>query len=412
MKKIFFCAGLVIFTNLLHAQTRVLFIGNSYTAVNNLPQLTADCALSIGFAGMPMEVASSTPGGTTFQMHTTNASSQSLINQGNWDYVVLQEQSQLPSFPDSQVAAECFPFAAQLNNQILAVDSCTETVFYMTWGRQNGDAGNCAFWPPVCTYEGMDSLLNLRYRQMAIDNNAILSPVGALWNYIRNTYPEINLYSADGSHPSLEGSYAAACSMIAVMLRTDPYLITYSSTLDPVVAEKIRLAAQAVVFNNLMEWHVGEYDPAVLVNTFSNGLALQIDNQSNSNWNFSWDFGDGNSSTLFAPTHTYNSAGSYVLSYTATDACGRTSQGDWSIQISEIGIEEIEKNYVVRSLENEFVIDFNTIANNIHVYDLNGRLQSSSIQNQSFFSVAKSNAPRIIQFTMNGITQRILLGIE
>ena len=412
MKKIFFCAGLVCFANLLHAQTRVLFIGNSYTAVNNLPQLTADCALSIGFAGMPMEVGSSTPGGTTFQMHTTNATSQSLINQGNWDYVVLQEQSQLPSFPDSQVATECFPFAAQLNNQILSVDSCTETVFYMTWGRQNGDAGNCGFWPPVCTYEGMDSLLNLRYRQMAIDNNAILSPVGALWNYIRNTYPEINLYSADGSHPSLEGSYAAACSMIAVMLRTDPYLITYSATLDPVVAEKIKLAAQTVVFNNLMEWHVGEYDPAVMVNTTSSGLTLQIDNQSNSNWNFNWDFGDGNSSTLFAPNHSYNSSGTYVLSYNAIDACGRTSQGDWNIQISENGIEEIEKKYTVRNLENEFVIDFNSIATNVHVYDLNGRLLSSSIQNHTFFSVAKSSAPRIIQFTMNGITQRILLGIE
>jgi hypothetical protein len=61
MKKIFFFAGLVFFANLLHAQTRVLFIGNSYTAVNNLPQLTADCALSIGVAGMPLEVASSTP---------------------------------------------------------------------------------------------------------------------------------------------------------------------------------------------------------------------------------------------------------------------------------------------------------------------------------------------------------------
>jgi len=412
MKKIVFCAGLVFFANLLHAQTRVLFIGNSYTAVNNLPQLTADCALSIGFAGMPMEVASSTPGGTTFQMHTTNASSQSLINQGNWDYVVLQEQSQLPSFPDSQVATECFPFAAQLNNQILAVDSCTETVFYMTWGRQNGDAGNCAFWPPVCTYEGMDSLLNLRYKQMAIDNDAILSPVGALWNYIRNTYPEINLYAADGSHPSLEGSYAAACSMIAVMLRTDPYLITYSSTLDPVVAEKIRLAAQAVVFNNLMEWHVGEYDPAISVNTSSNGLALQIDNQSNPSWNFTWDFGDGNSSTLFAPTHTYNSSGTYVLSYAATDPCGRTSQGDWNIQISENGIKEIEKKYVVRNLENEFAIDFSSSASDIRIFDLNGRLIQLSSNNHSSFYITKSNSPRIIQFTMNGISHRILLGVE
>lgn len=412
MKKIVFCAGLLFCGNLLLSQTRVLFIGNSYTAVNNLPQLTADCALSIGFAGMPMEVASSTPGGTTFQVHTTNATSQSLINQGNWDYVVLQEQSQLPSFPDSQVATECFPFAAQLNNQILSVDSCTETVFYMTWGRQNGDASNCAFWPPVCTYEGMDSLLNLRYRQMAIDNSAILSPVGALWNYIRNTYPEINLYSADGSHPSLEGSYAAACSMIAVMLRTDPYLITYSSTLDPVVAEKIKLAAQTVVFNNLLEWHVGEYDPAVLINTSSNGLTLQIDNQSNPNWNFTWDFGDGSTSTDFSPQHIYNSAGSYNLSYSATDACEGTSQGDWSIQILENSIEEIDKNYVIRTLENEFAIDFKSVASNIHVYDLNGRILSEYSQNHSTFHIAKSNTPRIIQFIMNGINHRILLGVE
>ena len=412
MKKLFFCAGLVCFANLLHAQTRVLFVGNSYTAVNNLPQLTADCALSIGFAGMPMEVASSTPGGTTFQMHTTNTTSQSLINQGNWDYVVLQEQSQLPSFPDGQVAAECFPFAAQLNDQILAADSCTETVFYMTWGRQNGDASNCASWPPVCTYEGMDSLLNLRYRQMAIDNDAILSPVGALWKYIRTTYPEINLYSTDGSHPSLEGSYAAACSMIAVILRTDPYLITYTSTLDPVVAEKIKLAAQEVVFNNLMEWHVGEYDPAVLVNTVSNGLTLQFDNQSVSSWNFTWDFGDGSSSTDFSPQHTYANAGVYSLSYAAIDGCGRTSQGYWEIQLLDNGVAELEKKYIVRTLENEFVIDFSSLASDVRIFDLNGRLIQMSNNNHSSFCIAKSNSPRVIQFTMNGISHRILLGIE
>ncbi len=412
MKKIFFCAGLVCFANLLHAQTRVLFIGNSYTAVNNLPQLTADCALSIGFAGFPMEIASSTPGGTTFQVHTTNAPSQSLINQGNWDYVVLQEQSQLPSFPDAQVAAECFPFAAALNEQILAADSCAETIFYMTWGRQNGDASNCASWPPVCTYEGMDSLLNLRYRQMAIDNQAILSPVGALWKYIRTNYPEINLYAADGSHPSLEGTYAAACSMVSVIFRTDPTLITYSTTLDPVVAEKIRLAAQAVVFNNLAEWHVGEYDPEVLVNTTSNGLTLQLDNQSVSSWNFTWDFGDGNSSTDFSTQHTYANAGVYSLSYSAIDACGRTSQGYWEIQILDNGVSELDKKYIVRNLENEFVIDFSSEASDIRIYDLNGRVITSSSQNYYSFGVAKTSSPRIIQFTMNGLNHRILLGVE
>jgi hypothetical protein len=282
----------------------------------------------------------------------------------------------------------------------------------MTWGRQNGDAGNCAFWPPVCTYEGMDSLLNLRYRQMAIANNAIISPVGALWNYIRNTYPEINLYSADGSHPSLEGSYAAACSMIAVMLRTDPYLITYSSTLDPIVAEKIKLAAQAVVFNNLMEWHVGEYDPAVSISTSSAGLYLQIENQSATGWNFTWDFGDGSSSNDYSPQHLYNSAGSYVLSYNAFDACGRMAQGYFDITIQENNLNEIKREYRVRNLESGFELDFNFPVTSISVYDLSGRLIEYSQKKQNTFFVEKSISPKIIQFIMNDISHRILLGIE
>jgi hypothetical protein len=246
---------------------------------------------------------------------------------------------------------------------------------------------------------------------MAIDNQAVLSPVGALWKYIRTTYPEINLYSADGSHPSLEGSYAAACSMIAVMLRTDPYLITYSSTLDPVVAEKIKLAAQEVVFNNLLEWHVGEYDPAVSISTSSNGLNLQIENQSATGWSFTWDFGDGSSSTDFAAEHVYNSSGSYVLSYSAIDACGRTAQGSFDIQMQENNIEEIKYEYRVRNLENGFMLDFNFPVTALTVYDLNGRLMECSMENQNSFFLKKSNSPRIIQFIMNGISHRILLGV-
>ena len=108
----------------------VLFIGNSYTAVNNLPEMIK---LSATSAGDEIIYDASIPGGTTFQQHSTNAQTLSKINSKAWDYVVLQEQSQLPSFPDSQVATSVYPYATALNNQILANNSCTETLFYMTW---------------------------------------------------------------------------------------------------------------------------------------------------------------------------------------------------------------------------------------------------------------------------------------
>ena len=146
---------------------KVLFIGNSYTYVNNLPELVSSM---YGASGDGFEYVMSVPGGCTFQQHCTL--SLPYIQQGDWDYVVLQEQSQLPSFPDAQ---------------------------------------NCPYFPPLCTYEGMDSLLYARYMLMAEDNHTCVSPVGAAWHYVRGNHPEIELYQSDESHPAYMGSYIAAC---------------------------------------------------------------------------------------------------------------------------------------------------------------------------------------------------------
>src|SRR4030095_16902448 len=139
---------LLIFTSLtMHAQvTKVLFIGNSYTYVNDLPLLVHDLALANGDT---IIVDSSAPGGSTLEMHCTNATTISKIYSQQWDYVILQEQSQLPSFQPSQVLTDVYPFAAQLDSMIHNNNPCTETVFYMTWGRKNGDASNCASYPPI-----------------------------------------------------------------------------------------------------------------------------------------------------------------------------------------------------------------------------------------------------------------------
>ena len=181
---------------------RVLFIGDSYTDVNNLPQMVSDVARSMGDE---MSFASNTPGGCTFQQHCTNQSMQ-MICQGGWDVVVLQEQSQYPSFPQSQVEAEVFPYAERLVDSIYAHNPCAEPMFYMTWGRRDGDQQNAQFFPVLGTYEGMDSMLCLRYTYMAEANDASLCPVGRVWRQLRRSNPEIELYSSDGSQPSVAGT--------------------------------------------------------------------------------------------------------------------------------------------------------------------------------------------------------------
>lgn len=338
-----FISSLVIAQN----QTKhVLFLGNSYTYVNNLPQMFADVALSTSDT---VVFDSNAPGGYTLQLHSTNATSISKINSGGWDYIVLQEQSQLPSFPISQVETDVFPYAHFLDSVINLYNPCVETAFYMTWGRKNGDATNCSFWPPVCTYDGMDSLLNLRYRMMADSNAAILSPVGAVWNYIRKNNPNIELYSADESHPSLAGTYAAACCFYATIFRKDPTLISFNSSLTAAYADSIKLAAKLIVYDSLLNWHIGAYDPIADFNFNTNSTQVSFINTSTNAISYTWDFGDGNSSTLINPVHTYSGSGIYPVKLTA-EKCGVSSTFNQNININVSGVSNLDENKVTWSI--------------------------------------------------------------
>ena len=221
---------------------KVLFIGNSYTYVNDLPGTVRTLALGCGDT---LNFEQSTPGGCTFQNHLSNAATTSLIAQGGWDNVILQEQSQLPSFPITDVQSQCFPFAQQLCDLIRNSTPDAGIVFYMTWGRKNGDATNCAAYPPLCTYEGMDSLLYWRYLQMAEDNHAAVSPVGRVWHVLRDNHPEIELYSSDESHPSVAGTYAAAVTFYTILFKKSPMCTSSTCLKSYGFTTRIRLTPHA-----------------------------------------------------------------------------------------------------------------------------------------------------------------------
>lgn len=315
---------------------RTLFLGNSYTYTNNLPQMTADMAASVGDT---LVFDSSAPGGHTLQGHTANAVSLAKMAQGNWDYVVLQEQSQRPAFPDGQVANDVFPYARKLDTLIRTSSPCAETVFFMTWGYKNGDAGNCPNWPPICTYAGMDSMLRARYTYMADENEGVLSPVGAVWRYLRANHPAINLYAGDGSHPEVAGTYAAAACFYTVLFRKDPTLITYTGSLNAATATDIKNAVKTIVYNNLAQWLVGTYDPVANFTHAASGTQVNFNNTSTQADTYSWNFGDGNTATTASPQHFYGTAGTYTVRLIAT-RCGRSDTLDKIITTGPLGWEE------------------------------------------------------------------------
>ena len=175
---------------------------------------------------------------------------------GTWDYVVLQDQSQLPSFPPNQVATQSLPYAQALSDSIYKYNPCGKPLFFMTWGRENGDASNCAFYPPVCTYEGMQGRLRSSYLIMGQQNNAPVSPVGAVWRETRSKYPNIGLYDADESHPNLKGSYLAACTFYASLYHKSPVGAWRPTGIDSTTAFTLQKQANTTVFDSLNVWGI------------------------------------------------------------------------------------------------------------------------------------------------------------
>jgi PKD repeat protein len=300
---------------------RILFIGNSYTYVNDLPNTLVNIALSMGDT---IVVDNSTPGGYTFNSHSTDVNTQNKIKLGNWDYIVLQEQSQIPSFDPSQVATDCYPYAKKLCDTIKKYNPCGEILFYMTWGRKNGDASNCASYPPICTYAGMQQRLRDSYLEMCDTNNATCSPVGAVWRNYRASYPLVELYNADESHPSVNGTYLAACTFYSTIYHKSTIGATFVlGGVNSNDATTIQTVSSNTVLDSIELWQHAGRIPIAKYTYLTNGMTVNFMNQSLRSNLYSWNFGDGSALNFTSsPSHAYATSGTYTVSLKAQyDSC-------------------------------------------------------------------------------------------
>ncbi len=342
-----FILCLVMLGNAIQAEAgkklKVLFIGNSYTYYNSMQQIVADMASS---AGDTLLYASSTPGGFSFMDHYTHAPTLSLIQAGGWDYVVLQDQSAAPALPPYLFEPNVLPFAKRLDSLVRVYSPCAQTMYYMTWGYKNGSGGYCSIyspggWPNYCTYSSMDSTLRYRYMLLADSTKSDVSPVGPARRYIRATYPGIELYDADESHPSVAGSYTSAACFYTALFRRDPSLVSFNFSLDSATAANIRNAVKKVVYDSMQYWHIGQYRTESAFKYTGNTHTITFTNSSANATGYTWHFGDGQTATTANPAHTYTTPGSYTAMLVATNGgsgCNDTSYG--VVNVFPVGISQ------------------------------------------------------------------------
>lgn len=339
MKKLLL--SLIILTSLYsHADSKsVLFIGNSYTYYNNMPNLLKQIALS---AGDTIDAVSHTPGGRRISQHANDPQVYDLIRSRQWDYVVVQCQSQEPSFSDGQVAADVFPYAKQICDSIRNNSNCSIPLFYMTWGRKNGDSRNCPFFPPLCTYEGMDSVLQSNYLKMGKQNDSEVAPVGAVWRELRSSSKSIDLYHSDESHPSFMGSMAIAYTFYTTIFRKSPYDASFIGAASQEDIDSIQYAVDKVLFQNREQFYIGSSDPDATF-TYSNENCEFTFKSENPYDSEVWVIADDTISDDSDPVYRFEKEGLYTVKR-AVSECGRTDTFEINVRCGVNSIRQKENS--------------------------------------------------------------------
>jgi hypothetical protein len=188
----------------------------------------------------------SAQGGWMLADHVNSSDTIAKIRSEKWKFVVLQEQSEVPSIQQSRTE-EMYPAARILVGDIEQIGA--KPIFFITWAHRDGLPTN-----GMPNYANMQAQINNGYTFMAQAFSIPVAPVGYAWQAVRNQYPQINLWQDDGSHPTEEGTYLAACVFYADIFRQSPEGLAYQANLSTETAQALQKTAAEIVFNG--QWGI------------------------------------------------------------------------------------------------------------------------------------------------------------
>lgn len=167
---------------------KVLFLGNSHTFFNDMPELFARFAEKT--TGEKPEVVMLAYPGRDLDWHRKEYFAMRFnLMHGGYDYCIIQ-----------QAAHPYPPIESTLKTGAEIIDLChrcgVKPVVYMTWAEKR--------FP-----ENQQKMIDT-CEKLASENNALLAPIGSVWQSVQQSRPDIELYHTDGEHAGPYGDFLIA----------------------------------------------------------------------------------------------------------------------------------------------------------------------------------------------------------
>jgi hypothetical protein len=218
---------------------RVLFVGNSFTFCNDMPQMLHELAAEDPGAPPVFSVAR-VRGSWTLEGAADDKGIVSLVDDIEWDAVVLQERSWYLAESRDWWLRETYRYADELRRTIEAGGD--PGLLFETWGYRDGIGKGDS-------YDWMQGRLEQGYDQLGARLGMDVVPVGNAWYAAHKLRPALGLWAGDGRHPNRAGSYLAACVFYAKLTGRDPTQSRFTAGLEPSVAHYLQETAYSVVWD-------------------------------------------------------------------------------------------------------------------------------------------------------------------
>jgi len=195
----------------------ILFIGNSLIYYNlgmsyHLDLYSANDSLS--FEPLIQELAFS---GYSLAVHLDNEQTLSKVNERTWDVIILQESTEVAANDGRATLESIKAFEELVGNK------GTTIYLLMPW--------------PYKDQPEMSIPITKTIEDGAQAIGATIIPVGEVWKAINEEgNPNINLYDADGLHPSLQGTFLAVSMCYASIYNRNPSDNPYTADLENDIA--------------------------------------------------------------------------------------------------------------------------------------------------------------------------------
>lgn len=213
---------------------KILFIGNSFTFFNDGIDSHLRELLHAAYPDRNILIDSLTVPDQTVQGHFRSAATQVMLSSESWDVVIVQGASYEPIESGTLKAFD--KYSALIAEEIRAENA--QVALFMTWAYRSKAS--------------MIAPLASTYVKTGNDISALVVPVGLAWELVREQRSSTYLYS-DNKHPSLQGTYLAACVFFAALFGESPIGVSYLAGLpknDAQYLQQIAWQTTQSFFNN------------------------------------------------------------------------------------------------------------------------------------------------------------------